>query len=296
MISYFGGKNKMSSWMYEFIPKDINKYVEVFSGAMWMYFNEDFSQCNEIVYNDINRHMVNLYECAKDPSFLPFIEKQITQGGKLWLDNSIMEATDYRQHFADIYYSTKKTDFLTDFDFPLGDKSKALKWLFMITSSFNGCHPSAAGFSGTSKTKKLKLNAFVNKLRKESFQDKFLPMTMENLDFEKIIQKYEDPNTFLYLDPPYADDLGPFSDKTNNRLNWYGVDNDKFGAASHHRLAELLHNSKSRWMLSYYDFPQLDEWFPKDKYRWEAKEFFRSSASFSDNKDKKGKEVLIMNY
>jgi hypothetical protein len=62
------------------------------------------------------------------------------------------------------------------------------------------------------------------------------------------------------------------------------------------RLLKLLKTTKSKWALSYYDFPALSEHLPKDKYTWLEKDFFRSSASFSDNKDTKGKELLILNY
>jgi len=69
-----------------------------------------------------------------------------------------------------------------------------------------------------------------------------------------------------------------------------------FGQASHERLAKILQNTKAKWALSYYDYPELSEWFPKDKYVWANKEFFRSSASFSENKEIKGNELLIFNY
>jgi len=48
--------------------------------------------------------------------------------------------------------------------------------------------------------------------------------------------------------------------------------------------------------LSYYDFPELSQYLPKDKFFWMEKEFFRSSASFSETKDTKGTELLILNY
>ena len=59
---------------------------------------------------------------------------------------------------------------------------------------------------------------------------------------------------------------------------------------------KILQNIKGKFSLSYYDFPQLSEWFPKDKYVWKSREFFRSSASFSESKSEKGTELLIMNY
>ena len=53
---------------------------------------------------------------------------------------------------------------------------------------------------------------------------------------------------------------------------------------------------KGRFSLSYYDFPQLSEWFPKDKYHWEMKEFAKASMAMSGKEQIKGSELLIMNY
>jgi site-specific DNA-adenine methylase len=74
-----------------------------------------------------------------------------------------------------------------------------------------------------------------------------------------------------------------------------------FGPASHRRLLELLKNTKSRWSLSYYYFPLLEELLPKDEYFWYEKEVFRSSAQGGNNSNSKkqqdkGVELLICNY
>jgi len=61
-------------------------------------------------------------------------------------------------------------------------------------------------------------------------------------------------------------------------------------------LANTLKNIKGRFALSYYNFPQLSEWFPKDKYRWEMKEFKKAAAAKSGVKQTNGEELLIMNY
>jgi len=296
MISYFGGKNKMSSWIKEYIPNDSKRYVEVFSGAMWIYFNEDFSHCDEIIYNDINNFMRNLYRCSSDPEkMLEHIETAMAEGGSLYFpsDNPVA----YKEHFKKMYYDIKKTDFLDTMDFEVPDYDAAVKYLFMLTSAFNGCFPKAAGFSGITKSGKLKMTSFINKLKKDKFKDKLRNLTaIENMDFADVMDKYDSEDTFFYVDAPYSSDLGDFADKTNDRLNWYGVDNDLFGASSHKRLANKLHNTKAKWIMSYYDFPELEQWFPQDKYRWVKKEFFRSSASFSETKSNKGVEVLIMNF
>ena len=36
-------------------------------------------------------------------------------------------------------------------------------------------------------------------------------------------------------------------------------------------LFDVMKKMKGKWGLSYYDFPQLSEWFPKDEYVWEQK-------------------------
>ena len=53
---------------------------------------------------------------------------------------------------------------------------------------------------------------------------------------------------------------------------------------------------KGKWSLSYYDFPQLSEWFPKDEYVWEQKDFAKAAAAKKGVKQNKGTELLIMNY
>jgi len=172
----------------------------------------------------------------------------------------------------------------------MNDFDIAMKYAFLITSSFNGCFPKNAGFSGVTDGN-LKLNSFIHKLKDERYQNKLNKITsFENLDFETFIKKHDDNNTFYYLDPPYED-------PKDLRLSYYGVkNNDKYGRSSHERLAEVLQNTNARWELSYYYFDGLEVWFPRTKYTWISKEFFRSSASFSENEPAKGTEYLILNY
>ena len=57
MISYIGGKSKIGKWIKGYIPKDIETYVEPFSGMFWVFFNlnlDRFSKLKTVVYNDFN--------------------------------------------------------------------------------------------------------------------------------------------------------------------------------------------------------------------------------------------------
>ena len=51
-----------------------------------------------------------------------------------------------------------------------------------------------------------------------------------------------------------------------------------------------------KFSLSYYHFQQLEEWFPRDEYKWESKEFHKAAMAKSGKTQTKGTELLIMNY
>ena len=64
-------------WIGQYIPNDIETYVEVFGGAFWVYVNGDIHEkpkLKEVVYNDFNRYMVNLFEfCRKPEEFYQYM-------------------------------------------------------------------------------------------------------------------------------------------------------------------------------------------------------------------------------
>jgi DNA adenine methylase len=291
LTGWFGGKNSMSKWIYSYIPKDIKNYVEVFSGSMAIYFNEDFSHCENIVFNDFNKLQTNFISCCKDyEKMLSELEKSFLPDGFLFCDKTNLD--DIKKHYRNLYTDTKnpnKCDFYDNMNFDIPNYEKAIIYSFMITSAFNACYARGAGFSGITKTNKLKVTTLMNKLKKEEYHLKLNKLNnIECLDFEELIKKWDSQDTFLYLDPPYK-----YTDGNGTHDQDYGS-KEIFGDSSHKRLAELIKKSKSRWSLSYYWFDELEEWFPRDEYYWVTKEFHRPSASFS-NKDK-GVELLIMNY
>jgi hypothetical protein len=61
-------------------------------------------------------------------------------------------------------------------------------------------------------------------------------------------------------------------------------------------LANVLHTVQGKFSLSYYDFELLSEWFPKDEYKWETKEFAKAASAKKGVKQNMGEELLIMNY
>jgi site-specific DNA-adenine methylase len=304
VISYFGGKssNVFLNFINTKIPKTgIKTYLEPFSGSFATYMDDPNLKFDTVIYNDKNRHQVNLYKCCSEPeTFVKYLER---------LKETLLktEETDPFKKwdfYKSIYKRYQKNEFLDDMNFEIGDYKKAAIYAFLITSSHNSVYPRGAGFNGYKKDKdRLKLDVLIDKLKKNKYTNKLQSITeFYNIDFEELITKYDSEDTYLYLDPPYARFNESKGDDDAKRLFWYGADADGvFGPASHRRLLELLKKTKCRWSLSYYYFPLLEELLPRDQYIWTEKEVFRSSAQGGNNSElkkeqEKGVELLIMNY
>jgi len=291
---YFGGKNSIQSFIVPYIPKDIKIYCEPFAGSYAIYFYTQLSEDVISVYNDQNSDQVNLFTCSKNhKKLLDTINYHLTNKDGLLNPNGVEPKIFYKE----LYYKLKKSNFSNE-EFDIPDYDRASQYAFLLTSAFSSINYMAAGYSGFNKDK-LKLTTLINKLNNEYVQKKLEKIThIENLDFEEIIKKYDSPNTYFYCDPPYNSEKkvdNKWVEDNEKRVGWYNS-KDVFDKNSHERLAKCLKNIQGKFSLSYYDFENLSQWFPKDKYKWVSKDFFRSSASFSENKEQKGTELLIMNY
>jgi DNA adenine methylase len=93
--------------------------------------------------------------------------------------------------------------------------------------------------------------------------------SIENDDYKKIIEKYDSENTFFYVDPPYM-----------GKEEYYI--NHSFTRDTHKELSEVLNNIKGKFLLSYYYFDGIEEYYPNCK--------FDSKMTIM------GTELIIMNY
>ena len=61
-LSYIGGKSRIGTWIRNYIPNDIETFVEPFSGMFWVFFRLELSNypnLKTVVYNDFNPLNVN---------------------------------------------------------------------------------------------------------------------------------------------------------------------------------------------------------------------------------------------
>jgi len=271
MLSYIGGKSRISSFIKEYIPNNIETYVEPFSGMYWVFFKmniESYPNLKSVVYNDFNPLNVNLFNCVKEYDAFHEVIK------------------DYKSQNSGMFYNFQKEIFASDFKIDLSkpDFHTASKYAYVLSQVWSGTNPEKAKFIDLKGKYRSKFDSFKNKLTNTNWQRYFSKITTtENMDFQEVIEKYDSPTTYFYCDPPYY--------KTED---YYA--NHAFGIETHERLATCLKSVKGKFSLSYYDFPQLSEWFPKDEYRWESKQFAKAAMAKSGKSQTKGTELLIMNY
>lgn len=281
-VSYIGGKSKMRSFIVPFIPKDIETYVEPFSGQFWIFFGmkiEDYPNLKKVVYNDINPLNCNLYRCLSNHQrLLEECDKIIVQEKGIEVTNPICEENFNR--FQQEIFSE---------NFVVGDEPNyvvAAKYVYVLTQVFSGANPSKSKFIDLKGKYHSKFTSFKNKLRKPEWQRLFERITnVENIDFQEVIEKYDRKTTYFYCDPPYY---------IVGEGNYYS--NHSFGRDDHERLANTLKNIQGRFGLSYYDFPLLHEWFSDEKFTWERKEFAKAASAKKNSKQIMGEELLILNY
>ena len=92
---------------------------------------------------------------------------------------------------------------------------------------------------------------------------------IHNLDYKEVIEKYDSPSTFFYVDPPY---MG----KERHYIN-HG-----FSGESHIELAKILNNIKGKFLLSYYYFNGLEKLY--------------ENCRFDSKMTIMGTELIIMNF
>lgn len=278
MISYIGGKAHIGKWIKNYVPLDIETYVETFGGMFWVFFNLDhkyFQKLNHVVYNDFNPLNHNLMSACQSPQgFLAHLSEP-------QYEHQQKGIKDTPKEFGEKFYEFRDEIFAEDY--VIHDIFEtAAKYAYVLTQVFSGTAPEKATFMDYKGVYECKLQAFKNKLHDEKWQDKFRRITQtENMDFQEVIEKYDSDYTYFYVDPPYW--------KTENYYSAHDFDVD-----DHERLALTLKQTKGRWSLSYYRFDLLESWFPKYEYLWETKEFAKA-ASLKKEKTM-GEELLILNY
>jgi DNA adenine methylase len=191
-------------------------------------------------------------------------------------------------------YKQYQKDLFVDLDWntvQLGDFDLALKYLYLQTQVFAGTPLSDKNvpyFANKNGKYPNKYDTLKKKLSDDKITDRLKKITVvEQMDCIDLIKKYDSPDTFFYVDPPYY-----------NMEFYYSKD---FPREKHQELADTLAQIKGKFALSYYDFDDLKLFYPENQFTWHRQSVYRSAATRSSknanyNATSKGTEILIMNY
>lgn len=246
-ICRMGGKSKLRKTIIEMMPQH-TCYVELFFGAGWVYFGKEPSKVE--VINDIDKELTNLFRMIKYHA--PEIERQL----------------EYEFSGRDIFeeYKNCTIEYLTEIN-------RAVRFLYLITQSFAG----RGGVYGYGTSTKPSPQIFYKNVLGE-LKERLRNTYVENLSFEKIIDKYDREHSFFFCDPPYFETTG------------YG---NTFGENEQLLLRDKLSNLKGKFLLTINNHEKVREWY-KD---FNLKEV---QVNYSVSKETKGRgkynELIITNY
>lgn len=246
-ICRVGGKSKLRKTIIEMIPEH-TCYIELFFGAGWVYFGKENSKIE--VINDIDKELINLFRTIKYHA--PEVERLL----------------EYEFSGRDIFdeYKNCTLEHMTEIH-------RAIRFLYLITQSFAG-KGNNYGYGTTTKPGqqifyKETLLELMNRLKNTY---------VENLSFEKIIDKYDREHSFFFCDPPYIETCG------------YGV---IFAEEEHRLLANKLREIKGKFLLTINDHPLARELYKE----FNIKEVEVNYSLSRETKARgKYKELIITNY
>ena len=180
-ISWIGGKKLLKKKIIEQFPEQFERYIEVFGGAGWVFFDKEKHASME-VYNDVNGELVNLFRCVKyHPDAL---QKE--------LDWMLMS----REQFFDCV-SQNDIRGMTDIQ-------RSARFYCRIKQSF-GADLRSFGVRSRDMQKTI---AYLQEVSKRLNR-----VVIENVDFERLIKTYDRESALFYCDPPYYEAEKYYSDR-----------------------------------------------------------------------------------
>lgn len=232
MIPYLGSKSQISDFIKQYIPKNPKKWIEPFGGGFGLYFNLDFKDYpdTQFIYNDINPLNCNLFEHFKDINFLDLVKS--TNVNKSVFEKSYSDIIDFGERKGKKALKNSKSE------------TKAISWLIIL----------CCGDSRDLMNKEYKGNSGfeILKYKLHRYFEYFKRIEISNLDYKDVMKNHDSEDSFFYLDPPYV-----------GFENYYYL--NKFSDNSHFELSENLKSLKAKWLLSYYKFDKLMDWYSEYK-------------------------------
>ena len=274
-LNYVGGKYRLLPQLLEYFPKEINTFVDMFSGGFNVGINVD---SKKTICNDINSFIIDLYkELYKEPinNVLGHIQNRIDEYGLS------KENEEGFKKFRIYYNKTKNPIDL----YTLSCYSFNYQFRFNNDKEYN--NPFGRNRSQFSENMRNNLILFTEKLKNMNIE--FSSEQFDKLNLEDLTDK-----DFVYCDPPYLITTGSYNDgnrgfkdwKEEEELKLYGMLDNLNDKHIKFALSNVIeHKGKENKLLK--------EWSKKYKVIYLTSDY--SNSSYNTKRDK-SMEVLIVNY
>lgn len=242
-FSRLGGKSKIANQLISYFPDDYNLYVEPFVGAGNIFFRlPDDKKTNPMVINDLDEDI--------------FIALKGLQKNSNYINDNIRREGISREEWN-----------------KLKNKKDALSIIEKLKYSFLSIGKTYAPSISNSARHRIATDyAKFGKLLKNTI--------ILNEDYKKVIAKYDNENTFFYLDPPY--EISNTAHYNHNAFNPI-------------EMRDILRNIKGRFILSYNDSQNVRDIF-KDFYLYNIETEYNAGHLPSNASNKKITELIISNF
>lgn len=218
-ISRTGGKSRLAETIIRLIPTH-RTYVEPFCGAGQVFFRKGLSPVE--VLNDIDGELITFFRiCQSHPDeFLRCIKFHLTS--RKWFE------------------ILQKSDPAT-----LTDINRAVRFYFLNKTCFGGKAVGQNYGYGISAPTRFSPEKLPESIR--AVHERLAKTQIECLPYQQILKRYDSPETFFYLDPPY----------------WLPLDyyEHNFRESDFKALNEQLHDLKGQFILSLNDRPEVRKLF-----------------------------------
>jgi DNA adenine methylase len=241
-----GSKRDIADFVMDYFPEEseYDTYVEPFIGGAAIYWKKEPSE-HEVI-NDLDSGLVKAYRLLKDIKSRDF-RTDLNSAAKI-------------QRFVD---GTLRTD---------ADKLTA-----EIVNRCNKWMGKESGFIYQDSNPYGKLKKI------DAYQERMKDTKIENMSYEKVLQKYDSPRTLFYLDPPYEE-----TEKTGELYKHGGLSFD------YEALRDHLDKVKGYWLLSINDSPNIRRIFKGYYYKAFVVKAKNTRSKSIGSKDRP--ELLISNY
>ena len=255
-IAYYGGKQKLAGDIVRLMPEH-ECFVEVFGGGAAVLFKKP--QAPNEVYNDIDGRLVNLFRMLR------------RRGDDL---HRALSLTPYSR--SEHACCTRDYSKITD------ELEQARCFFVQIRQSFG----QMAGQTFSTSTNRQNARVWRNQVDLlPAAVARLREVTVEHLDFETLIDKYDRPDTFFYLDPPYV---------TDTRTSWLNsrAYRHEMSDEDHRRLVDCLRRIRGKALLSGYANDLYDDGLGR---KW-RRVFEKTMHCVSSRQSVRRTEVMWANY